>query len=135
MRFLSKDSAIKNIEPLSLHFRRVAKKVAFCVISKYPCKGMRRDHEPLPISPNRLSAGRTLRVISAQDFLPSGVGVTKGNFFGRGFEPSGSYLGQRVTRHPSLFSPRRFRRWSHEMRVSSTQTFLSKTGSVPPPAR
>ena len=115
----------KMVETFSLHYRRVAKKVAFCAISLYSSMGTQGVHKALPKSPNRLSAGRTLRFTSAQDTLPSGVGVAKGNPFGQGLEPHGSYLGQMVTR-PSFFSPRRLR--SREKKNSSPQTSLSKTG-------
>lgn len=119
----------------STYYRRVAKKVAFCVISHFPFRGQKRDHEPLPISPNRLSAGRTLSIISARDSLPSGVSATKGNLFGRGLELHGSSHSQTATRHPApIFSPRRPRRSSYEGNASSTQTVLSKTGLVVSPA-
>jgi hypothetical protein len=115
-------------ETQNIHYRRVAKKNAFCVSSLCACEGAQGDHEPLPISPNRLSAGRTHRIFSARDFLPSGVSVTKGIFFGQGFEPLGSSFGQVVTRHPSYIMPRRASSTGYKERFLSAQRILSMTG-------
>lgn len=60
---------------------------------------------PLPKSSNVLSAGRDLHTQSANKLIPSGVSWKR--FFRSMFVSNGANQGQKVARHPFVFSPRR----------------------------
>ena len=102
--------------------RRVTLKTA----SFFPLHLFEMQVMPLPKSPNVLSAGRDLHTQSANKLIPSGVSWKR--FFRSMFIPNGADQGQKVTRHPFVFSPRRQSKSLCAYTLPKKSCFLPGTG-------